>query len=165
METPRGSPPNLGCHSSYPTSAFEPISMGTGRVRPVAPKICPNCLAINSLIRIVVEIGEESRQDVSLMQTQRNGVDSHEKRQSATRCPCLRIAARSHTSCASNITKAAKPKRPNVVFILADDLGFSDLGCYGGEIETPNVNRLAGDGLRFTQAYNTARCWPSPARS
>ena len=48
-------------------------------------------------------------------------------------------------------------------FILADDLGFSDLGCYGGEIETPNVNRLAEDGLRFTQAYNTARCWPSRA--
>ena len=67
------------------------------------------------------------------------------------------------TSCASNVTTAAEPKRPNVVFILADDLGFSDLGCYGGEIETPNVNRLAEDGLRFTQAYNTARCWPSRA--
>jgi arylsulfatase A-like enzyme len=52
---------------------------------------------------------------------------------------------------------------PNVVLILADDLGFSDLGCYGGEIATPNLDALAHGGLRFTQAYNTARCWPSRA--
>ena len=50
---------------------------------------------------------------------------------------------------------------PNVVFILVDDMGYSDLGCYGGEIETPNLDRLAADGLRFTQFYNTARCWPT----
>jgi arylsulfatase A-like enzyme len=54
-------------------------------------------------------------------------------------------------------------KRPNVVIILADDLGFSDVGCYGGEIETPNLNRLAAGGLRYTQFYNTARCWPTRA--
>jgi arylsulfatase A-like enzyme len=53
--------------------------------------------------------------------------------------------------------------RPNFVFILADDLGYSDLGCYGGEIATPNLDALAASGLRFTQAYNTARCWPSRA--
>src|SRR5579871_306963 len=53
--------------------------------------------------------------------------------------------------------------RPNILFILADDLGFSDLGCYGGEVRTPNLDRLAADGLRFTQFYNTARCWPSRA--
>ena len=52
---------------------------------------------------------------------------------------------------------------PNVVIILADDLGYSDLGCYGGEIETPNLDRLAAGGIRFTQFYNTARCWPSRA--
>ena len=52
---------------------------------------------------------------------------------------------------------------PNVLLILADDLGFSDLGCYGGEIATPNLDALAAGGLRFTQAYNTARCWPSRA--
>jgi len=52
---------------------------------------------------------------------------------------------------------------PNVVVILADDLGFSDLGCYGGEIDTPNLDRLAAGGLRFTQGYSTARCWPSRA--
>ena len=53
--------------------------------------------------------------------------------------------------------------RPNVLFILADDLGYSDLGCYGGEIATPNLDALARGGLRFTQFYNTARCWPSRA--
>jgi len=51
--------------------------------------------------------------------------------------------------------------RPNFVVILADDLGFSDIGCYGGDISTPNVDRLAAGGLRFTQMYNTARCWPT----
>ncbi len=49
----------------------------------------------------------------------------------------------------------------NILIILADDLGFSDLGCYGSEIATPNLDRLAADGLRFTQFYNTARCWPT----
>lgn len=54
-------------------------------------------------------------------------------------------------------------EKPNIVFILADDLGYSDLGCYGGEIETPNLDKLAAGGLRFTQFYNTARCWPTRA--
>ena len=54
-----------------------------------------------------------------------------------------------------------KEHRPNIVVILADDLGYSDLGCYGGEIETPNLDALAENGLRFTQFYNTARCWPT----
>ncbi len=54
-------------------------------------------------------------------------------------------------------------ERPNLLVILADDLGFSDLGCYGGEIETPNLDALAAGGLRFTQFYNTARCWPTRA--
>jgi arylsulfatase len=52
-------------------------------------------------------------------------------------------------------------KRPNIVIILADDMGFSDIGCYGSEINTPNLNRLAQDGMRFTQFRNTARCCPS----
>lgn len=67
-------------------------------------------------------------------------------------CACLPVAS----------APAAAP-RPNVVVILADDLGFTDLGCYGGEIETPHLDRLASRGLRFTQAYNTSRCWPSRA--
>src|SRR3954462_1866376 len=52
---------------------------------------------------------------------------------------------------------------PNVVLILADDMGFSDVGCYGGEIQTPNIDRLAASGVRFSQFYNTARCSPSRA--
>ncbi len=54
-------------------------------------------------------------------------------------------------------------ERPNVLVILADDLGFSDLGCYGGEVATPHLDELAANGLRFTQFYNTARCWPTRA--
>ncbi|MDA0766165.1 MAG: sulfatase-like hydrolase/transferase [Verrucomicrobia bacterium] len=53
--------------------------------------------------------------------------------------------------------------RPNIVLILADDMGYSDLGCYGGEIETPNLDALADHGLRFTQFYNAGRCWPTRA--
>jgi arylsulfatase len=53
--------------------------------------------------------------------------------------------------------------RPNVVLILADDLGYSDLGCYGSEIRTPNLDRLAEKGIRFTQVYNTSKCFPSRA--
>ena len=53
--------------------------------------------------------------------------------------------------------------RPNVLLIMADDLGFSDLGCYGSEIETPHLDSLAKNGLRFSQFYNTARCWPTRA--
>ncbi len=52
----------------------------------------------------------------------------------------------------------ANAERPNILLILCDDLGFSDLGCYGGEIETPNLDRLAADGMRFTQFYNCAVC-------
>lgn len=53
--------------------------------------------------------------------------------------------------------------RPNVIVILADDMGFSDLGCFGSEIATPNLDKLAANGLRFTQFYNTSRCCPSRA--
>ena len=63
----------------------------------------------------------------------------------------------------ATLTALAAPQRPNVVLILADDLGYSDLGCYGSEIATPNLDGLAKNGVRFTQFYNTARCWPSRA--
>jgi arylsulfatase A-like enzyme len=52
-------------------------------------------------------------------------------------------------------------RQPNILLILADDLGYSDVGCYGSEIATPNIDSLAKNGIRFTQCYNTARCWPS----
>ena len=63
----------------------------------------------------------------------------------------------------STVAGQANDAPPNLAIIIADDMGFSDLGCYGGEIETPNLDRLASDGLRFTQFYNTARCWPTRA--
>ena len=54
-------------------------------------------------------------------------------------------------------------ERPNVIVVLVDDMGYSDLGSFGGEVKTPNLDRLAGNGLRFTQNYNSARCCPSRA--
>ena len=59
--------------------------------------------------------------------------------------------------------RAADAPKPNILLILADDLGFSDLGCYGSEIATPNLDSLAANGLRYTQFYNTSRCWPTRA--
>jgi len=53
--------------------------------------------------------------------------------------------------------------RPNIIFIMSDDMGFSDIGCYGGEIATPNLDKLASNGVRFSQFYNTARCCPTRA--
>ena len=55
------------------------------------------------------------------------------------------------------------PDRPNILFILVDDMGWSDLGCYGSEIHTPHIDSLAADGIRFTQFYNTAKCNTSRA--
>jgi arylsulfatase len=57
----------------------------------------------------------------------------------------------------------SRQQRPNFVIIMADDMGFSDLGCYGGEIATPNIDRLAREGVRHTQFYNCARCCPTRA--
>src|SRR5690606_16501645 len=57
----------------------------------------------------------------------------------------------------------AAAQKPNILVILADDLGYSDIGAYGGEIKTPTLDKLAEDGRKFTQFYNTARCCPSRA--
>ncbi|MFO0813421.1 MAG: arylsulfatase [Gemmatales bacterium] len=59
--------------------------------------------------------------------------------------------------------QAQDGRKPNILLILADDMGFSDAGSYGGEIQTPHLDSLAKNGLRFTQFYNTARCWPTRA--
>jgi arylsulfatase len=59
--------------------------------------------------------------------------------------------------------KTATRDRPNVILILVDDMGYSDIGCYGGEIATPHIDGLADRGMRFTQFYNNARCCPSRA--
>ncbi len=70
------------------------------------------------------------------------------------------------SSCAGNRANNLQDpvdERPNIVLIMADDLGFSDIGCYGGEIETPNLDYLAANGLRFRRFYNTSRCCPTRA--
>jgi arylsulfatase A-like enzyme len=79
--------------------------------------------------------------------------------------PALRILCLLCTVWLAGSALAASPQasRPNIILILADDLGWSDLGCYGGEIRTPNLDSLAKGGLRFTQFYNTARCCPTRA--
>lgn len=59
--------------------------------------------------------------------------------------------------------KKANTKKPNVIVILTDDMGFSDIGCFGSEIKTPNIDKLAANGISFTHFYNTARCSPSRA--
>jgi len=76
--------------------------------------------------------------------------------QSARACVCWLVVFLASAS-------AATRTQPNFLVILADDLGFSDLGCYGGEIATPNLDSLAAGGLRYTQFYNTSRCWPTRA--
>ena len=60
-------------------------------------------------------------------------------------------------------SSAFAAQRPNIIVILADDMGFSDVGCYGGEVHTPNIDRLAAGGVRMTQFYNCARCCPTRA--
>jgi len=61
------------------------------------------------------------------------------------------------------VAPSTPAKRPNIIVILADDLGYSDIGPYGGEIDTPNLDRLANNGLRFSAFYNSPRCCPSRA--
>jgi arylsulfatase len=63
----------------------------------------------------------------------------------------------------SNMETTNKSKRPNFLVIVADDLGFSDLACFGGEIKTPNLDKLASNGLRFTDFHAAAACSPSRA--
>ena len=68
------------------------------------------------------------------------------------------------TGCSGTVgDEAVGDERPNIIIIMADDLGFSDPGCYGGEINTPSLDRLAANGLRFTRFYNASRCCPTRA--
>lgn len=61
----------------------------------------------------------------------------------------------------ATISMAQTHEKPNILVVLTDDLGFSDIGCYGSEIQTPVLDKLAANGLRFTQFYNTAKCHSS----
>jgi arylsulfatase A-like enzyme len=66
-------------------------------------------------------------------------------------------------TCNQGSGESEKDLRPNIILILADDMGYSDIGCYGGEISTPNLDALGENGIRFTQFYNTAKCFPTRA--
>ena len=87
---------------------------------------------------------------------------AHLRHRLATLLLILGAAFLSICACQQAVS-AEKQDVPNIVLILADDLGYSDLGCYGSEIETPNLDGLAENGLRFTDFHNTARCWPTRA--
>src|ERR1700723_3864049 len=80
-------------------------------------------------------------------------------------CVSCTIGFSADRAVAKNGAQNPRPgsEKPNIVLILADDLGFSDIGCYGSEIATPNLDRLAMNGLRFRQFYNAARCCPTRA--
>ena len=77
-------------------------------------------------------------------------------------CSLLFINCKNNDT-AGEASVSETPVKPNIVVIMADDLGFSDLGCYGGEVDTPVLNGLAENGLRFNAFYNTSRCCPSRA--
>jgi arylsulfatase len=66
-------------------------------------------------------------------------------------------------ACTSGFAQSKTDKRPNILLILADDMGYSDLSCYGGEINTPNIDKLASEGIKFTNFYNAARSCPTRA--
>jgi arylsulfatase A-like enzyme len=85
---------------------------------------------------------------------------SHNNRRTLAMSVLGGLAAITASCCSVHVAAADKP---NIIVIMADDLGYSDLACYGGEIETPNIDRLAQDGVRFTGFKNTARCAPSRA--
>jgi len=86
----------------------------------------------------------------------------------ATTLPILGLPTATRSASTASGTPAPRRRsapddRPNIIVIMADDMGFSDIGCYGGEIRTPNIDRLAANGLRFRQFYNTGRCCPTRA--
>ncbi len=74
-----------------------------------------------------------------------------------------RFAVLAVSLCSALASSFAAEQRPNIILIMCDDVGYSDMGCYGSEINTPNIDALAQGGVRFTQFYNTARCCPTRA--
>ncbi len=77
--------------------------------------------------------------------------------------PAVQLSAAVSAGPQNRVAAGSQQGRPNILLILADDMGYSDLGCYGSEIKTPNIDRLAQSGIRFTHFYNAARCCPSRA--
>ena len=85
------------------------------------------------------------------------------RRFSVSMALCLLFLASLENAEVRGGSQRSSGSRPNIVLIMVDDMGYSDLGCYGGEIETPNIDALAEGGLRFTQFYNQGRCCPTRA--
>ena len=77
------------------------------------------------------------------------------------RCSALLFATLPLLSLA--VVHAGEPTKPNILIILVDDMGYSDIGCFGSEIQTPNIDRLAAGGMKFAEMYNTAKCFPTRA--
>ena len=67
------------------------------------------------------------------------------------------------TCCLLSLSQTPAQSRPNIIVVLVDDMGYSDLGCYGGEIQPPNLDSLDESGIRYTAAHNTSKCYPSRA--
>jgi arylsulfatase len=110
---------------------------------PLIGKFQKNCLLKVKLPGILIFAGAISFSSVSYSQQSKQGI--------LTKGNTTRQA------------KGAGKERPNIILIMADDMGYSDLGCYGSEINTPNLDKLAANGIRFTQFYNAARCCPTRA--
>jgi arylsulfatase A-like enzyme len=89
--------------------------------------------------------------------------DSKEGKMNRGRGFCVLAICAAVAFVSNEAASAAPEKRPNFLIILCDDMGWSDVGCYGGEVDTPNIDSLAAGGLRFTQFYNTAKCFPTRA--
>ena len=84
------------------------------------------------------------------------------KRRTFLQTAALSAIATQLPALAAPTADTSKP-RPNVIIIMTDDMGYSDLGCYGSEINTPALDALAKNGLRYTQFYNAGRCCPTRA--
>ncbi len=97
------------------------------------------------------------------MNSKRKGFDAIMSSSITRREFISRSGAAAATATVMSKARAATAKPPNIVVIMADDMGYSDIGCYGGEIQTPNLDRLASGGLRFAQFYNNAKCAPTRA--
>lgn len=97
------------------------------------------------------------------MRTDKLMIEKHISRRSFLRNTVCASTSLALTGIGNASDQSNSKSRPNIIIIMADDMGFSDIGCYGGEIDTPNIDRLAKNGLRFTQFYNTARCCPTRA--
>ena len=114
--------------------------------------------AFQYLVNIYYKTVEENR-DKNIFRIYSNAHKNMTRYQLLTILGCLAVSVET-----CSLPKGNSPNvRPNIILIMGDDMGYSDIGCFGGEINTPTLNQLAENGLRYTQFYNTARCCPTRA--